>query len=302
MLFFKFYIHTYRNGLPMTPGDGVSIQCWGTEVLLELRRSSPCQHVYSENKVDSPFIQSRSVFQKHWKDVAKSNSALGQMSGTMLNCTPPPNTGYMEVKLLWWHGWALVKLRIHSRSRHLISAYWTVQPGTKFLNLVCLHPFLKKRLSYTRALQTIFFRKTELKVQNSISLYQPPIYLSLQWTIVTASLSKAKRCLPAWHGLFPWSFGHLPGDPMAILLRCHQRERTSTCASTVPCGRRGICVNWFVWTNYQLEGALRKFFSSMCKPSKRWSGHSWSLRLSLWLDSVHPTYRWHSAQGQITYQ
>lgn len=144
MLFFKFYIHTYRNGLPMTPGDGVSIQCWGTEVLLELRRSSPCQHVYSENKVDSPFIQSRSVFQKHWKDVAKSNSALGQMSGTMLNCTPPPNTGYMEVKLLWWHGWALVKLRIHSRSRHLISAYWTVQPGTKFLNLVCLTPISKE--------------------------------------------------------------------------------------------------------------------------------------------------------------
>ena len=50
----------------MTPGNGVSIQYWGTAILLELKHSCPClfQHAYSESKVDSPFYQKKSVFQK----------------------------------------------------------------------------------------------------------------------------------------------------------------------------------------------------------------------------------------------
>ena len=116
-----FLIHIFYNRLPMTPGDGASIQCWGTAVLLELRHSCSClfQHAYSENKVDSPFYQKKSVFQKPWKDVAKSN---GVMSGTIFNCTPLPNTGYMEAELLWWRGWALVKVKVHSPSWSAISA------------------------------------------------------------------------------------------------------------------------------------------------------------------------------------
>lgn len=165
----------------MTPGSGVSIQYWGTAILLELKHSCPClfQHAYSESKVDSPFYQKKSVFQKPWKDVAENN---GVLSGTIFNCTPLPNTGFMEAELLWWHGWALVKVKVHSPSWPAISASWTAHPGKKFLHLVYSYPsFLKKLLSYPRALQIIFFRTAELKMKNechlplSASFYLSPL-------------------------------------------------------------------------------------------------------------------------------
>lgn len=221
------------------------------------------------------------------------------MSGTVFNCTPLPNTGCMEAELLWWHDWALVKVKVHSPSWPAISASWTVHPGTKFLCLVYSYPVLKKLLSYPRACKPSSSEQQSSKWRmNAISLYQPP-FISPHWSIVTASLSKAKRCLPTWHGLFLWLLGHLPVSWWLVYLVVPSEGKSIRLWSAVPCGRKRR--HWSVQTNYQLEGALRRFFSFTCKQSKRYGGLSWLLRLSLWFNSIHSAYRKHSAQGQITY-
>ena len=143
----------------------------------------------------------------------------------------------------------MVKVKVHSPSWPAISASWTVHPGTKFLRLVYSYLVLKKLLSYPRACKPSSSEQQSSKWRmNAISLYQPP-FISPHWSIVTASLSKAKRCLPTWHGLFLWLLGHLPGVLMASLLSgairgkehplvvCSamwEEEKTLICANKLP--------------------------------------------------------------------
>lgn len=240
----------------MTPGNGVSIPVLGgTAILLELKHSCPClfQHAYSESKVDSPFYQKKSVFQKPWKDVAENN---GVMSGTIFNCTLLPNTGFMGwVALLTWLSPG--KGQVHSPSWPAISASWTVHPGTKFLHLVYSYPsFLKETPFIPRALQTIFFRTAELKVKNECHLpLSASFYLSPLIHSHCLLLKQGDACLLGMDSFFGCLATYRVSWWLVYLVVPSEGKRIHLW-SAVPCGRKRS--HWFVQTNYQLEGSFEK--------------------------------------------